>query len=145
MFAKMNVFHGFALVLLASSITSCCNTNLKDEQLLGLVWASQEAAQVADDAGIGNAQVYPNVVYEAYSGNRHALHQVLQLAPHADGAGYEFQSGILFVILKSVGDTKFADVLKEQDKQLISANIEMLRRSSEVAASKYPRTFDLSP
>lgn len=120
-----------------------CAPNLSRSHRYVIQWASEEAGQVAETAGIANPATYPKIVSNALKGDQESLSKVFQVSPSVDAAGYELQSGILTIVIQTIGDACFSKALKKERPNVIESNIEMLSRDTSLDIKSYPQTMSL--
>ena len=120
-----------------------CASDIRISHREAKQWASEEAGQASEQAGIANQQTYPKIVSNALYGDQDALSKVFKVSPSTDAASAELQAGILAVIIRTIGDDVFAEALKKEKPNVISSNIDLVSRELGADSKLFPNSMSL--
>lgn len=135
----MNGSYLMPLILMLSG----CAADISIPHQQAKQWASEEAGQASERAGIANRQTYPKIVSKALCGDQDALSKVFRVSPSTDAAAAELQAGILAVIIRTTGDDVFAEALKKERPNVVSSNIDLVTRELGDDANLFPHSISL--
>lgn len=111
--------------------------------------ARQELSELARfpevvDLGKRNHVDYPAVAAGANRGDAKALHTLFRLTREADGAAAEVHCTVLHLVLKNLGDSRFAGALSHEPRDLRDRVLEAIEYDIDRPWKKdFPQTYSL--